>query len=124
MTFPTRGWPRPTALSQGSLILLGAGLLTGAFNYRLFSATMAAFPASDQPLLFIVSLAVIVYGLHVFLLTMISSHLLIKPVSTVLILVAATVAYFSDRFGTIIDDAMILNLLRTDSGGVRDLVSP
>ena len=124
MTLPTHGWPRQTALSQRSLILLGAGLLTGAFNYRLFSATMAAFPASDHPLLFIVSLAVILYGLHVFLLTMISSRRLIKPVLTVLILVAATVAYFSDRFGTIIDDAMILNLLRTDSGEVLDLVTP
>ncbi len=124
MTLPTLGWPRQTALSQGSLILLGAGLLTGAFNYRLFSATMAAFPASFHHGLFLVSLGVVLFGVHVILLTVLSSRLLIKPLLSVLVLVAAPVAYFSDRYGTIIDYAMIQNLLRTDSGEVMDLITP
>lgn len=106
------------------MILLGSGLLTLAFNYRLFSATMAAFPPSDRQLLFVVSIAVVLFGLHVILLTVVSSRLLIKPLLSLSILIAATVAYFSDRFGTIIDDAMILNLLRTDSGEVMDLITP
>ena len=124
MAFPIRVWPIKNAIQQVSLIVLGSCLLTLAFNYRLFSATMAAFPASDRQFLFVVSIAFVLFGLHAILLTALSSRQLIKPMLSVLILVAATVAYFSDRFGTIIDDAMILNLLRTDSGEVMDLVTP
>lgn len=124
MLWPLPVWPFRQPVQQLSLILLGAGLLTIAFNYRLFSATMAAFPNSFHHVLFLVSLGVILFGVHVILLTLVSSRLLIKPLLSVLILVAAPVAYFSDRYGTIIDDAMILNLLRTDSGEVMDLITP
>ena len=123
-TFPIRIRPFQATLRQVPLIVLGAFLLTLAFNFRLFSATLAAFPTPDHQLSFVVSLAVVLCGLHVILLTMFSNRLLIKPVLSVLFSVAAIVAYFSDRFGTIIDDAMILNLLRTDSGEVMDLVTP
>ena len=117
-------WPFRRAVHQVSLILLGGGLLTVAFNYRLFSATLSAFPTSFHHGLFLVSLGFVLFGVHLVLLTLVSSRFLIKPLLTVLIIVAAPVAYFSDRYGTIVDDAMILNLLRTDTAEVTDLITP
>jgi len=111
-------------VQQISLILLGSGFLTVGFNYRLFRATAIAFPPSVDHVLFLASLGVVLFGVHVILLTVLSSRVLIKPLLGVWILIAATVAYFADRYGTIIDDAMILNLLRTDSGEVMDLITP
>lgn len=52
-----------------------------------------------------------------------SSRLTLKPVLTVMLLVTATVAYFADHYGTVIDEVMIRNAMLTDSSEVGDLLS-
>ena len=106
------------------LALAAALFLSFTANWRFLSVAADAFPPSDGNLLFLVSLPLLHVCVLVFLLLAVSSRLTFKPVLSFLLIVAASSAYFSDRFGTVVDQTMILNMFETDVREVLDLLTP
>ncbi|MCB1836321.1 MAG: phosphoethanolamine--lipid A transferase [Alcanivoracaceae bacterium] len=110
-------------ISTSRLILLSAVFLSLSANWRFMSAAAEAFPPGHGNVLFLLSLPLVHASVLVLLLVMVGSRFLLRPVLTVLFLLAAPAAYFSDRFGAVIDETMILNVLQTDPAEVRDLLT-
>ena len=110
-------------ISATRLILLSAVFLSLSGNWRFMSAAAEAFPPGQGNILFLMSIPVVHASVLVLLLVMFSNRFLLRPVLTLLFLLAAGAAYFSDRFGAVIDDTMILNVLQTDPAEARDLVT-
>ncbi len=116
------GWRPHTGPSPA--ILMSAGFLTLAGNYHLFQATSAVFTPIETSTPFLLSPLLVLFCTHALLLGLLSNRFIFKPLATLLMLIAVPVSYFSDRFGTIIDDAMILNLLQTDCAEAIALLTP
>lgn len=110
-------------ISASRLMLLSAVFLSLSANWRFMTAAAEAFPPGHGNVLFLLSLPLVHACVLVLLLVMVGSRFLLRPVLTVLFLLAAPAAYFSDRFGAVIDETMILNVLQTDPAEVRDLVT-
>ena len=76
--------------------------------------------------------AVAMYGIVFIALVMIYNALfsllalrcLLKPMLSLILMVAAACAYFMDAFGVIINDSMLRNVLETDAGEAAELLSP
>ncbi|MDF1779729.1 MAG: phosphoethanolamine--lipid A transferase [Alcanivoracaceae bacterium] len=110
-------------VSTSRLIILSAAFLSLSANWQFFSTAANAFPPSEGNVLFLCSLAVVHACVLALLLLAASSRYTFKPVLTVLLMVAASAAYFSDHFGSVIDDTMILNMAQTDIRETLDLVT-
>lgn len=105
------------------LIILSSAFLSLSANWQFFSAAANAFPPSEGNILFLCSLAVVHACVLTLLLLAASSRYTLKPTLTILLMTAASAAYFSDHFGTVIDDTMILNMAQTDIRETLDLVT-
>lgn len=63
-------------------------------------------------------------GLHLVALLPLVNRATVKPLLTVLVLVAASVSYFTSHYGTYFDTHMIDNVLQTDSREASELLTP
>lgn len=64
-----------------------------------------------------------IFALHALLITLFGTRWLIKPVLTLLLLVASGASYFSSKYSVYIDPSMIRNVLRTDMTEARELMT-
>jgi len=93
-------------------------------NITFFQEVLKVYPLSGlQSTLFIASLAVVFSCVNIVILSLLCYKYTIKPVLIVLLLLSAACAYFMDTYHVIIDDVMIDNILKTDSGEAFDLFS-
>ena len=72
---------------------------------------------------YILSLALLLWGVILFLLNLISFRWSIKPILILLLIVSSFVAYFMDTYNIVVDDGMIRNALQTDIHESSDLFS-
>ena len=110
-------------LSRTTLLALVAGFLLLTANFTFFRSVLATYPINHGNTLFIGSVAVVLFCLTLFLMTLFSFALPTRVVATFFIFIAAFASYFADQYGSIIDTVMLHNALATDTGEAADLLS-
>ena len=117
-------WRLP-ALSPQALTLLVCLSFTLFYNQRLWAAVIEAMPptglAGWGQLL---GYGVVVTGLHLVVFLPFVNRTTAKPLLTGLVLIAASVSYFTGHYGTYFDTHMIDNVLQTDTREAGELLTP
>jgi len=111
-------------IGPATLTLLASTFLVAAYNttfWRNFIAATGNFSWGHVPLI-CGSFILIVMLFNAFL-TLASFRYVLKPLLIVLFVATAFTAYFMNQYGTQIDRAMIQNLVETDIGEARELLS-
>lgn len=96
--------------------------LTG--NWAFWQALARVSPLFQfHTLLFNISAFVFVMAVTVFLLQLVRYRYVFKPVVVLVLLISASVSYFMNNYGIVIDLEMIHNTMETDSTEVQDLLN-
>lgn len=113
----------PPALTPQFAVLGTTLFLLATANLRFYGQSLEAFPPTAGNLPFLASLPIVLGCVIVLLLAPLVGRWTLKPALMVLLLLAAPMAYFSDRFGVVLDRDMIRNVLQTDPAEVAELVT-
>ena len=106
-------------------MIVGVSLYLAALaNFTFFSNLLAVYPPSLAKVPFLVSVFAGLTIVFILLFSALCHQWLVKPILIAGLLLAAFLAYFMDQYGVIIDEAMIENSVKTDSGEIRDLLGP
>ncbi len=92
-------------------------------NLTFFQNVLLVYPLSLRNIGFLVSLAVGIVAVVVFLLTLVTSKHTTKPVLISLLLISSFTAYFMDNYNVVIDHIMIQNMVETNWMETSDLIS-
>jgi lipid A ethanolaminephosphotransferase len=108
--------PRPK-LTASQLLLLVAIYLTTTQNLEFWHEVLLTLPPGGdfQQGSFLVALYLLFTAALLVCLSLLTPGPLLKPVLSLLLLVASVCSYFMDSFGVIIDEAMMVNAVQTDS---------
>lgn len=109
--------------SRIGLVIISSLFIFLTANITLLRETFKAY--QDQPggLGFTIAVAIAIYTIIVSLLALLSSKYTIRMVLSITIVVATVSAYFTDTYGTVIDNVMIQNLFETDRAETLDLMT-
>jgi len=91
------------------------------YNFAFFRNLFATYPLTAVNLVFIASIAILVFAVFTLLLTLLSSRYTLKPVLMVLFPVSALAAYFMDSYNIVIDQSMVQNIFSTNMSESADL---
>ncbi len=116
-------WLRPR-LSPNQLLLLVALYLTSTQNFSFWREVIGVLPQArgGQEYLFLGCLFVVLGSALLILLSLFSARFILKPALIVMVLIAATCSYFMDSFRVVIDEAMIINTVQTDTREASELL--
>jgi lipid A ethanolaminephosphotransferase len=92
-------------------------------NWKFFFELVSAFPPEAHNAAFLVSAPILLGCVMIVLITSVSNRFMLRPVLSVLFMVAAIVAYFSDHFGAMIDVTMLQNIVASDLREAGDLLT-
>lgn len=107
-----------------TLIIITAIFFIVFDNITFFQKVLDIYPiVGFQSALFIISLAVVFTCVNIILLSIACYKYTIKPVLIMLLLLSSACAYFMDSYHVIIDNVMIDNIVKTDTGEALDLIS-
>jgi lipid A ethanolaminephosphotransferase len=115
--------PRPT-LSAGQLLLLVALYLSATQNrsfWREVLASLVQLQVSSE-WLFIGVIALVLNAALLFCLGLLTPRIILKPMLTVLLLIAAVCSYFMDSFRVVVDLPMMTNVMQTDARESSELL--
>jgi len=107
--------------SVTTLVLIVSLFVTLTGNAKFFAEVVSVYPLSEN-LGFVVSLIVWLFSFLSIVLLLIAYRFSIKPVLIFILLASAVVSYFSNNYGTIFDDNMIVNSLETNLAESIDLL--
>ncbi|HLD23517.1 MAG TPA: phosphoethanolamine transferase domain-containing protein, partial [Sulfuricurvum sp.] len=100
---------------KSSTIIFWTALFWVVFaNIAFFKNVIEVYPLSWANTLPIISLAIVLYGVSVLLLTLLSNRWLFKPLLTFLLILTSSVAYFMDTYNIVVDTHMITNIFQTN----------
>jgi len=111
------------AISETKLIIIISAFLLIFANFQFFSKVTEVYPLAGFNILFIGSLAVVLFALLVFIFTIFSSKYTTKPILILFLFIAAFSAYFMFTYNVVIDDGMLENALQTNMNESIDLFS-
>ncbi len=92
-------------------------------NQAFFRHVVQVYPLTWENLPAIASLAVLLVGVTVLLLTLLSNRWILKPLLITLLMVTSSVAYFIDTYDIVINTEMITNVVQTNVNESADLLS-
>lgn len=110
-------------MSASLLIALVALYLVVTANVSFFDQVISIYPIQSN-FGFLVSIAMLLFGLMWLVLQIVSIKITVKPVLITVVILASICAYFTDTYGTVFDRSMLINGLQTDQAEARDLLSP
>jgi lipid A ethanolaminephosphotransferase len=109
--------------SVNTLIIATAAYVTLFANTALFHRVFNVYDGSAGEILFALSLLPFMTAIFVVILSALCHRTLAKPVLIAFLLLSSIVAYFMNRYGVVINDDMLVNVLETDAGEASDLLS-
>ncbi|PPE74573.1 phosphoethanolamine transferase [Solimonas fluminis] len=117
-------WLRLPAVGPNTLLMLVVAYLALTQNLSFFRAVAASLPAPAGPQEWRImgSVAVALVVLLGLALAPLAWRRTLKPALVVFLVTAAVCSYFMDRFGTVIDRSMLVNVARTDRHEAGDLL--
>ena len=92
-------------------------------NTALFNSAFKIYNGGAEEILFTGSLLPFIMAIFVIILSTLCHRALAKPVLVAFLLLTSLIAYFMNRYGVVIDDDMLVNVLETDTGEARDLLN-
>ena len=111
------------AVSSNSLIVAVSLFLLLFTNFRFIVNVTEYYPLNLANIAFILSVAALLFAVNVILFSLVCIRFTTKPILMLILLLAASTAYFMDTYNVIIDDVMIENIVRTDTAEVTNLIS-
>lgn len=105
------------------LIPAVALFLVTFYNFAFFRNMLSIYPLSLSNIVFVASIAALIFALITVLLTLLNSRYTLKPVLYVLLPVSALASYFMDSYNVVIDTGMIENIVSTNVSESSDLFS-
>lgn len=123
-----------TKLSQNQLTLIISVFFVIFYNFTFFSKTLAVYPLDSHNVLFLASLVIILISatnlmlnLLLFImnaiLRMVRLKVIYKRFFIVIFFLAMLASYVMDSYSVVIDETMLLNVLKTDAHESLDLVT-
>ena len=109
--------------SQYKLINISAIFFVLFYNFSFFTNISKTYPFEGMNIIYILSTAILLICLIIFLITLFSSKYTTKPILIVLFITSSFSAYFMDTYNIVIDDSMIRNSLQTNLSESADLFS-
>src|SRR5690349_19720442 len=119
-------WLRPLVtplLGTHRLILLASLVFTLLYNHGFFRNLHDVYGDTMHSILFMVALGLLVFAIHVLLLSVLCFRYTTKAVLTFLCFGGAAASYYMDRFNIVVDSTMLTNVFQTDTREVRDLLT-
>jgi lipid A ethanolaminephosphotransferase len=110
-------------LSATQLILAVSTFLLLTGNFTFFKQVLQVYPWNGSNAGFLLSVPVVLACEIVLLMALLSMVIPTRVTASVLLLVAAVTAYFADSFGTIVDQAMMLNVVQASPAETADLIN-
>ncbi len=110
-------------MSQQKLIILISLFFSIFTNYSFFTNVVEVYPFEGINIVYISSLALLLFTFMVLLFTLLSSRYTTKPILITFLLITASTAYFMDTYHVVIDSDMIRNTIQTDIAESSDLFS-
>jgi len=107
-------------ISLISLVLIVSLFVTLVGNVKFFTETVAIYPLHDN-LAFVVSLFIWLFAFLSIALLLVAYRYSVKPILIFILLASSIVSYFSNNYGTIFDDNMIVNSMETNLAESMDL---
>ncbi|MCB1738323.1 MAG: phosphoethanolamine--lipid A transferase [Gammaproteobacteria bacterium] len=115
---------RQRGLRAVELSLLFSAFLTGFYNHRFWQILLDNSPTDSLSGLAFVAAGFVFIALWLSLFVHLTSvRGVFKPLLIILLLIATSADYFTQRYGVIIDKSMIQNVMQTDSAEATELVS-
>lgn len=109
--------------SSNALIVMVAVYVALFANTALFRNAFDLYNGSAEELLFAASLLPFIAAIFVVILSALCHRAAAKPVLVAFLLLSSLIAFFMNRYGVVIDDDMLVNVLETDSREARDLLN-
>jgi lipid A ethanolaminephosphotransferase len=109
--------------SSNSLIVLVAVFVALFANTAFITSAFNVYKDSAEEILFASSLLLFITAIFVVILSPLCHRAAVKPVLIVFLILSSLIAYFMNQYGVIVDDDMLVNLLETDTGEARDVLS-
>jgi len=120
------GAPRLTLTATVEQVLVVASVFFVLAANRPFFAAALHGHALAEPATwgFLLAVATLLGSLHFLIMALVSNRWTLKPVLAVLIVATALATYYMARYSVYFDATMMRNVLRTDFGEARELLSP
>ncbi len=109
--------------SSGVLITAVAVFVAAFCNVAFYKEAFRIYGFTGHSVLLGTALFVTLSCIFVLFLSALCHRISVKPVLIAFLLISATIAYFTNAYGTIFDTAMLSNVFQTDTAEARDLLS-
>ena len=109
-------------ITQIQLIIITTLFMLVFDNYTFFENILKVYPFKENAG-FVISLALVLFALTAFVLTLFSSKWTTKPMLIIILMVSSLTNYFMNSYHVVIDDSMIRNTLQTNLAESSDLVT-
>ena len=110
-------------LSQYNLIILTALFFVVFDNIAFFTHSIDVYGLNGINVIYIISLAIVLFSFIIFLFTLLSSRYTTKPILIFTLMVSSSINYFMNNYNIIVDSDMIRNTLQTNYDESMDLLS-
>ncbi len=110
-------------MTVSRLVILVAAVFVLFYNWTFFRNVLEVYPLTAKNAAFLLSLALLLWAVLVFLMSLVCYRRTAKPVIILFLLLSSFAAYFMDTYGAIIDDSMLRNVMKTDLNESLDLLS-
>jgi len=111
--------------SVESLLLAASLFFVLAANQPFFAGALKGYaPSAPATWGFALALGVMLTALHLLLLALLANRWTVKPLLAVTIVVSALAGFFMQHYGVFLDPSMLRNVLHSDVGEARELISP
>lgn len=114
---------RPLRTSQTKLLILATIFMVLTFNVSFFEHASAIYTLSFRNILFLMSLAILLGSLTLFLLSLMCFWRTTKPILIILLITGSLTSYFMNTYNVVINDSMINNVVSTNINESMDLLS-
>jgi lipid A ethanolaminephosphotransferase len=111
------------SFSSNALIVMVAAYVALFANTALFNSAFNVYSGGAEEILFAGSLLPFIMAIFVITLSALCHRALVKPVLVAFLLLSSLIAYFMNRYGVVVDDDMLINVLETNTDEARDLFS-
>ena len=117
-------WHYRPALSTEQLVLSAAVIFSVFYNLPFWQQALANYNLFDfQTWLTFATMLLIMICLNFLVFVSLAFRALVKPLLTILFLIAAFVSYFTSYYGTYFDASMLDNVLQTDIKEAQELLT-
>lgn len=110
-------------ITSSKLIVITSVFLVLFGNFTFFESVLNVYPVSLDDSVFLVSLVILFASVNVILFSLVCFNRTLKPILISVLLISSLAAYFMDAYHVVIDESMIDNIIKTDTGETLDLLS-